>query len=69
MRQSMLPKQNIITRRARAAWKYVPTDELAGHAIGLHLIERPVRHRVCAGCAGGGSFVDDVSVVVLEWLG
>jgi sigma-B regulation protein RsbU (phosphoserine phosphatase) len=35
----MLPKDNIATARARAAWTYVPTDELAGDAIGLHMIE------------------------------
>jgi sigma-B regulation protein RsbU (phosphoserine phosphatase) len=39
VQQSMLPKQNIITPRVRTAWKYVPTDELAGDAIGLHLID------------------------------
>ena len=39
VQQSMLPRQNIITPRVRTAWKYVPTDELAGDAIGLHLVE------------------------------
>ena len=39
VQQSMLPKQNVITPRVRTAWKYVPTDELAGDAIGLHLID------------------------------
>jgi sigma-B regulation protein RsbU (phosphoserine phosphatase) len=39
VQQSMLPRQNIVTPRARTAWKYVPTDELAGDAIGLHLID------------------------------
>jgi sigma-B regulation protein RsbU (phosphoserine phosphatase) len=35
----MLPKQNVITPHVRTAWSYVPTDELAGDAVGLHLIE------------------------------
>jgi sigma-B regulation protein RsbU (phosphoserine phosphatase) len=39
VQQSMLPKGNIGTARVHAAWKYVPTDELAGDAIGLHLID------------------------------
>jgi sigma-B regulation protein RsbU (phosphoserine phosphatase) len=39
VQQSMLPKANVVTPRVRSAWKYVPTDELAGDAIGLHLID------------------------------
>jgi len=39
VQQSMLPRQNIVTPNVRTAWKYVPTDELAGDAIGLHLID------------------------------
>ena len=35
----MLPQKNIVTPDIRSAWKYVPTDELAGDAIGLHLID------------------------------
>ena len=33
VQQSMLPRQNIVTQHVRTAWKYVPTDELAGEAI------------------------------------
>src|SRR5688572_5575293 len=40
VQQSMLPRQNIRTPPVRTAWKYVPTDELAGDAIGLHLIDQ-----------------------------
>lgn len=36
VQQSMLPQQAVETPRVRAAWKYVPCDELAGDAIGLH---------------------------------
>jgi sigma-B regulation protein RsbU (phosphoserine phosphatase) len=39
VQQSMLPRRNILTPSVRTAWKYVPTDELAGDAIGLHLID------------------------------
>jgi sigma-B regulation protein RsbU (phosphoserine phosphatase) len=39
VQQSMLPQQNIVTPQVCTAWKYVPTDELAGDAIGLHLID------------------------------
>jgi sigma-B regulation protein RsbU (phosphoserine phosphatase) len=39
VQQAMLPRGNILTGRARTAWAYVPTDELAGDAIGLHLID------------------------------
>src|SRR5262245_38120819 len=39
VQQSVLPKQNIVTPQVRTAWKYVPTDELAGDAIGLHLVD------------------------------
>jgi len=39
VQQSMLPRENIVTQHVRTAWKYVPTDELAGDAIGLHLID------------------------------
>lgn len=38
VQRAMLPKANVATAHARAAWKYVPTDELAGDAIGLHMI-------------------------------
>jgi len=39
VQQSMLPRHNIVTPHVTTAWKYVPTDELAGDAIGLHLID------------------------------
>jgi sigma-B regulation protein RsbU (phosphoserine phosphatase) len=39
VQRSMLPKANVETQDVRTAWKYVPTDELAGDAIGLHLID------------------------------
>lgn len=39
VQQSMLPKQNVVTPHVRTAWRYVPTDELAGDAIGLFLID------------------------------
>jgi sigma-B regulation protein RsbU (phosphoserine phosphatase) len=39
VQQSMLPRQDVATPHVRTAWKYVPTDELAGDAIGLYLID------------------------------
>lgn len=38
VQRAMLPRTNLSTPRATAAWTYVPTDELAGDAIGLHMI-------------------------------
>jgi phosphoserine phosphatase RsbU/P len=39
VQRSMLPRHNVVTQHARTAWTYVPTDELAGDAVGLHLID------------------------------
>jgi len=39
VQRSMLPRGDVATPRVRTAWKYVPTDELAGDAIGLYLVE------------------------------
>jgi phosphoserine phosphatase RsbU/P len=39
VQRSMLPRANIITPHVRTAWNYVPADELAGDATGLHLID------------------------------
>jgi phosphoserine phosphatase RsbU/P len=39
VQRSMLPKHNIITSRVQTAWTYEPTDQLAGDAIGLHLVD------------------------------
>lgn len=38
VQRAMLPRGNISTAHAAAAWTYVPTDELAGDAIGLSMI-------------------------------
>lgn len=39
VQQAMLPKRAVVTPRIRTAWTYVPTDELAGDAIGLELVD------------------------------
>ena len=39
VQRAMLPKENITKNGVRTAWTYVPTDELAGDAIGLELVE------------------------------
>ncbi len=51
VQRAMLPRRAIATPRVRTAWTYVPTDELAGDAIGLELIDD--RHLV--------AYVADVS--------
>lgn len=39
VQRAMLPRGVVETPRVRTAWRYVPTDELAGDAIGLDLID------------------------------
>lgn len=39
VQRAMLPRQNVMTPHVRTAWSYVPTEELAGDAIGLCLID------------------------------
>ncbi len=39
VQQAMLPRGNIKTPRVGAAWTYVPTEQLAGDAIGMHLVD------------------------------
>ena len=39
VQQSMLPQRDIVTSYACTAWKYVPSEELGGDAVGLHLVD------------------------------
>lgn len=39
VQRAMLPHDVIVTPHVRTAWTYVPTDELAGDALGLHLVD------------------------------
>ena len=39
VQEAMLPKGDVSTSTVRAAWKYAPSEELAGDAIGLHLLQ------------------------------
>lgn len=39
VQRAMLPREPVNTPKVRSAWIYVPTDELAGDAIGLHMME------------------------------
>ncbi len=39
VQRAMLPRAAIDTRAVRASWTYVPTDELAGDAIGFDLVD------------------------------
>jgi sigma-B regulation protein RsbU (phosphoserine phosphatase) len=38
LQRAMLPRKAVESTRVHAAWTYVPTDELAGDAIGLELV-------------------------------
>lgn len=39
VQRAMLPRGVVETDRAKTAWRYVPTDVLAGDAVGLELVE------------------------------
>jgi sigma-B regulation protein RsbU (phosphoserine phosphatase) len=39
VQRAMLPNEPIDTPYVHTAWTYVPTDELAGDAIGMHLVD------------------------------
>jgi sigma-B regulation protein RsbU (phosphoserine phosphatase) len=39
VQRAMLPNEPIDTPHVHTAWTYVPTDELAGDAIGMHLVD------------------------------
>jgi sigma-B regulation protein RsbU (phosphoserine phosphatase) len=39
VQRATLPSRAINTPRARTAWKYVPTDALAGDTLGIHLLD------------------------------
>lgn len=39
VQRALLPKKSIQTDQVRTAWSFVPTDELAGDAIGLEFID------------------------------
>jgi phosphoserine phosphatase RsbU/P len=45
VQRAMLPQKAIVTPHVTTTWTYVPTDELAGDAIGLHLLDD--RYLVC----------------------
>ncbi|MBX3359500.1 MAG: SpoIIE family protein phosphatase [Phycisphaeraceae bacterium] len=38
VQRAMLPRDDVTTPAVRTAWRYVPTDALAGDAVGLHLV-------------------------------
>lgn len=44
VQRSMLPRGEIETARVRTAWKYIPTEELCGDAVGLFMVAE--RHLV-----------------------
>lgn len=39
VQKAMLPQGCVVTDRVRTTWRYVPTDELAGDAVGIHQMD------------------------------
>jgi sigma-B regulation protein RsbU (phosphoserine phosphatase) len=68
VQQSMLPKENIVIPHARAAWNYVPTDELAGDAIGLHLVDDRYLVSYVADVSGHGVPAALLAVAAMHFL-
>jgi sigma-B regulation protein RsbU (phosphoserine phosphatase) len=68
VQRAMLPKSNIETPSARTAWVYVPTDELAGDAIGLHLIEDRYLVSYVVDVSGHGVPAALLSVTAMHYL-
>ena len=68
VQRAMLPRQNIATPHARAAWAYEPTEELAGDAVGLHLIEDRYLVAYVVDVSGHGVPAALLSVTTMHYL-
>jgi sigma-B regulation protein RsbU (phosphoserine phosphatase) len=68
VQRAMLPRQNIVTAHARAAWAYEPTEELAGDAIGLHLIDERYLAAYVIDVSGHGVPAALLSVTAMHYL-
>ena len=68
VQRSMLPLPNIVTAHARAAWAYEPTDELAGDALGLYLIDDRYLAAYVIDVAGHGVPAALLSVTAMHYL-
>ncbi len=68
VQQAMLPRNNISTLHARSAWAYQPTDELAGDAIGLHLVDDRYLVAYVIDVSGHGVPAALLSVTAMHYL-
>lgn len=68
VQRAMLPSEDIVTDRVRTAWKYVPTDALAGDAIGLSLISERYLVAYVADVSGHGVPAALLSVTAMHAL-
>lgn len=68
VQRAMLPRQTISTAHARAAWAYEPTDELAGDALGLHLIDDRYLAAYIIDVSGHGVPAALLSVTAMHYL-
>ena len=68
VQRAMLPRQSIATAHVRAAWAYEPTDELAGDALGLHLIDQRYLAAYVIDVSGHGVPAALLSVTAMHYL-
>jgi sigma-B regulation protein RsbU (phosphoserine phosphatase) len=68
VQRAMLPRQNIVTAQARTAWAYEPTDQLAGDALGLHLIDERYLAAYVIDVSGHGVPAALLSVTAMHYL-
>ncbi len=68
VQRAMLPRHTIVTGHARAAWAYEPTEELAGDAIGLHLIDDRYLVAYVIDVSGHGVPAALLSVTAMHYL-
>ena len=68
VQRAMLPRQNIVTARARTAWAYEPTDQLAGDALGFHLVDDRYLAAYVIDVSGHGVPAALLSVTAMHYL-
>jgi phosphoserine phosphatase RsbU/P len=68
VQRAMLPRQNIVTEHIRTAWVYEPTEELAGDALGLHLIDDRYLVAYVVDVSGHGVPAALLSVTAMHYL-
>ena len=68
VQRAMLPRQSITTAHARTAWSYEPTEELAGDALGLHLVDERYLAAYVIDVSGHGVPAALLSVTAMHYL-